>query len=527
MTVTNSRRAGLLVPLFSCPSTASWGIGEIGDIAPLTTWLAGAGQRVLQLLPLNEMAPGQQSPYSAISAMAIDPIFIRVSDVAEFAAEGGEASLSPSDREVLADVRRAPSVDHTGVRRLKQAALLAAFERFEREELARDTHRAGKFRAFVHDQAWWVEDYALFRAIHAQFDERSWGEWPESLRLRDSRAVDEARAGLTRDRLYFQYLQWLASDQWRAAHAAARAVGVQLFGDVPFMVDGDSADVWARQSDFRLDVSVGVPPDMFSETGQDWGMPMYHWPHLAAGGFSWLRDRARRAAAMFDGFRVDHLVGFFRTYGRPRDGASPFFSPSDETEQTKLGECLLGIFREPGAEVIAEDLGVVPDFIRETLKRLAVPGFRVMRWERRWDEPGQPFRDPSEYPRVSVATSGTHDTEPLITWWDEASAEDRHRIADLATIRALGGGRHLSAQPYLPAVRDALLEALYASTSDLVLVPVQDVFGWHDRINQPATVNRHNWTFRLPWPIDRVDSANDALERQTVLRSWSARHGRL
>src|SRR5687767_4698628 len=113
------RRAGLLIPLFSCPSTTSWGIGDMADLAPMTAWLAAAGQKVLQLLPLNEMAPGQQSPYSAISAMAIDPIFISITDVPDFVALGGEASLGQEHRDLLAQVRRAPGIDYANVRKLK------------------------------------------------------------------------------------------------------------------------------------------------------------------------------------------------------------------------------------------------------------------------------------------------------------------------------------------------------------------------------------------------------------------------
>src|SRR5919197_4713034 len=124
------RRCGLLIPLFACPSSASWGIGDIGDIETITAWLFNAGQRVLQLLPINEMAPGQQSPYSAISAMAVDPLYIRVPDVADFAALGGEASLAPDDGERLDAVRRAPRIDYAAVRALKRAALTAAFARF-------------------------------------------------------------------------------------------------------------------------------------------------------------------------------------------------------------------------------------------------------------------------------------------------------------------------------------------------------------------------------------------------------------
>ena len=144
---TRRRRAGLLIPLFSCPSTASWGIGEIGDIEPVTAWLAGAGQRILQLLPLNEMAPGQQSPYSAISAMAIDPIFISVPQVAEFAALGGEAGLAPADRDTLAAVRRSPRIEHHEVRALKQRALRAGFERFLEREWRGGSERGLDFQS--------------------------------------------------------------------------------------------------------------------------------------------------------------------------------------------------------------------------------------------------------------------------------------------------------------------------------------------------------------------------------------------
>src|SRR5262245_52677941 len=160
-----SRKAGILIPLFSFPSTVSWGIGEIGDIAPMAAWLRGAGQRILQLLPLNEMAPGQSSPYSALSAMAIDPIYIHVPAVAEYAALERAAVPGLVDPAALEEVRLATRVDYANVRRLKQRALSAAFRRFYEVEWRRDTDRARAFRAFRDAQAWWIEDYGLFRAI--------------------------------------------------------------------------------------------------------------------------------------------------------------------------------------------------------------------------------------------------------------------------------------------------------------------------------------------------------------------------
>jgi 4-alpha-glucanotransferase len=511
-----SRRSGIVIPLFSAPGERSWGIGDIGSLGPLTAWLAGAGQRVLQLLPINEMAPSEQSPYSAISAMAIDPIYIDVAANPDFAAMGGEASLPAADTTALARVRGSATVDYATIRRLKDSALRGACARFVDAEIRRDSDRAKAFARFLAEQSWWIDDYAVFRAIHASEDERPWTSWPQALRRRERPALADARYTLATDVMFRQYVQWIAHTQWAAARA--QTSGVALFGDLPFMVDGDSADVWARQDQFLLDVSLGVPPDAFSDTGQDWGMPVYRWDVIAHDDFRWLRERARRNRDLYDGYRIDHLVGFYRTYGRPRNGAPPFFTPDTEPVQRALGEQLLNLFREGGAEIIAEDLGVVPDFVRDSLARLGVPGFRVFRWERYWHGPGQPFVDPSDYPPVSVATSGTHDTETTAVWWDEAPENDRAQVRALKTMAAVARGE---------VGRDALLEVLMASASNLVLFPVQDVFGWRDRINAPGTVNERNWTFKLPWPASGLDAVNEARERQSTLRGWAAKYGRL
>jgi 4-alpha-glucanotransferase len=522
------RRAGILVPLFSIPSSRSWGIGEIPDIEPLARWLAGAGQRLLQLLPINEMPPGETSPYSALSAMAIDPQFVALDPLEDFAAIGGEEALDARVRARLEAVRVSPVVDYTRVRALKHATLRRAFAHFRDVEWRGGTRRASAFRAFLEQQAWWLDDYALFRALHARYDERSWLDWPEPLRLRQPAALDAARQELADDILYRQYLQWVAGDQWGSARDAAGEVA--LFGDLPFMVSGDSADVWARQDEFRLDASVGVPPDAFSDSGQDWGLPVYRWDVLAARDFAWLRDRARRNADLYDGYRVDHLVGFYRTYFKPDDGSPAEFTPADEASQTALGERVLGVFREPGAEIIAEDLGTVPDFVRESLARLSVPGYKVFRWERDWHAPAQPFKDPDSYPAASVATSGTHDTEPMVTWWQTAPLEEREAVLAIDSVRARlteedrAAAMDGSGLPHV--LHEALLETIFASGSNLVILPIQDVFGWEDRINQPATVGDTNWTWRLPWPSDRIAFEPPALAVANQLREWSARHGR-
>jgi 4-alpha-glucanotransferase len=506
------RHAGLLVPLFSIPSRASWGIGEIPDIVRIGCWMREAGFSFLQLLPLNEMAEGQNSPYSALSAMAIDPLFIAPSLMPDVEALGGERALDDEEHAALRAARASSSIRYPAVRAIKNRVFRAAFDRFMADEWSAESHRAARLTEYIQRERWWLDDYTLFRAIHAREDRRHWREWQPGLRDREPRALERASEALAAERLFYAYLQWVAAEQW--ADARERS-GIGLFGDFPFMVSGDSADVWSRQADFRLDASVGAPPDAFSETGQDWGFPAYRWAKIAAEGDVWLMARARRSAELYDGYRVDHLVGFFRTYVREQNGSAAFV-PSDEPSQIAQGERLLTLFGSTGARVIAEDLGVIPEFVRDTLKRTGIPGYKVLRWEREWDVARQPFRDPLGYPTMSVATSGTHDTETLAEWWDAAPADERSAIAMLDVLRSAGCD---AVSPFCEQTRDAILLALFQSGSSLALLPIQDIFGWRDRINVPALISDVNWCWRLPWPVEDLLKEPQARERAAFLRT--------
>lgn len=519
------RAAGVLVPLFSFPSSQSWGIGEFGDIPAFALWMRRAGLGVLQLLPLNETDRDESSPYSPLTAMALDPQFITLRSVPDFEALGGEASLNSRVRQDLSDARRADRIDYPCIRAAKHEALRRAFDRFMVEEWKAQSPRAHALQRYVAEQAWWIEPYALFRALRAEWGERAWQTWPEPLRRADGGALASARSDLEREIRFFQYVQWIAEGQWQAARRAARPVAI--FGDFPFLVAGDSADVWTRQDEFLLDATVGAPPDAFSESGQDWGLPPCDWTVTAARGDEWIRQRVRRTAALFDGYRIDHLVGFYRTYVRPRQRV-PYFMPGAESDQLAQGERLMQIFRASAARVTVEDLGHVPPFIRASLARQGLAGYRVMRWERYWDRPGQPFRDPALYPVVSVATTGTHDTDPLAEWWESLSFDERASIATLPTVSSLASPTHALTRPILDEqIRDVILETMYAAASDLLILPIQDLFGWRVRINEPGTVSDDNWTFKLPWPADRLDSEPEPLACAERLRRWAKRHGRI
>jgi 4-alpha-glucanotransferase len=373
--------------------------------------------------------------------------------------------------------------------------------------VSRGSPRALRFDRFTAAQSWWLDEYALFRALHAAHHERGWTDWPLPLARAEADALAAARAALSLEVTYRSYLQWIAAEQW--ADAKRLSWPVRVFGDLPFMIAADSPDVWARQHEFRFDSTIGVPPDAFSETGQDWGLPPWRADVMAASGFTWMRARARRYGDLYDGFRIDHLVGLYRMYVRPIDKAqAAFFDPADETSQLALGEKLVRILSVASAvamaaghkspEVIAEDLGSIPSFVRESMARLDLPGLKVLRWERHWDRDGQPPIDPVEFPERSVATTGTHDIEPLAAT-PQGQTEDQ---------------------------RAATIKSLLASGSSLTLIPLQDVFGWTDRINTPAVVDGMNWTWRVKWPVDKWLNPDEAMERADQLMAWTRAAGR-
>jgi 4-alpha-glucanotransferase len=447
--------------------------------------------------------------------MGIDPIYLSLPALEDFAHGGGEDALSPELRHVLERARVSQVVAFADVRRVKEGALWLAFDRFAADEWDARSLRASELAAFISRERWWLDDYALFQACAAEWPQGAWRDWPSAVATREPAAMNEVRRRFGRRILFEQYVQWIAAAQWASAHQALSDCGVALFGDLPFVVDTHSADVWARQQEFLTDVSVGVPPDAFSDTGQDWGLPMYRWDAIHASDFTWLRQRAERMRVLYDGFRVDHLVGFYRTYGTA-PGGERFFLPPDEPTQLAQGERVMQVFLGTGVRVVAEDLGTVPDFVRASIARMGVGGYKVLRWERAWAAPGQPFTEPSHSPGRSVATTGTHDTEPMSAWWSEAGPADRLALVDV--LRRSGVGAWNPSEAWSDALRDALLRLMMTAASDHLLFPIQDVFGWRNRINTPGTVGAHNWTWRLPFLIDAWQRVPEAVERAAFLR---------
>jgi len=504
------RAAGIAVPLFSLRGRHDLGSGTILDLIPFIDWLDRWHQRVVQLLPLNEAARDEASPYNTSSAFAFDPGYISALQVADIAASESAREWLAS-RAVQSRVRRLRQSRwrHRKVSyRLTLRLLELGFARFE---AAASHERKARFKRFCHAQAWWLDDFALFRALRERYEWATWETWPEELRWRHPQALRQATTQLASRIRFAQYLQWIAAEQWQRVRAHAHRHGVLIKGDLTFVCGRDSADVWAHPELFDLSSSAGAPPDDFSASGQAWGLPLYDWDEMQRQGYRWWRRRARQARELYDLFRIDHVIGLYRTYAMPVcNGGTSGFVPADASEQLAQGRALMSaILREAGgmAGVIAEDLGTVPKWARESLSKLRIPGYKVLRWEQRDGR----YIDPRSYAPLSVATSGTHDTDTLATWCEGLSDNERLVVCQSLDLDSSLITNHSS-------LSLALVRRLYQAGSALTVLPIQDLFGGRERINIPASVEHHNWAYRLPVGNDELDQSPAIRERMKLIR---------
>jgi 4-alpha-glucanotransferase len=416
------------------------------------------------------------------------------------------------------------------VRAVKDAGIAIAFDRFRRDEWGKQSPRARQLAAFMRANRDWLDDYALFWVLHQQAG-KGWMEWPRGAREREPGTLGALRREHANELLREAWLQWQLDLQWRKARREASAAGVELMGDLPFVVGIDSADVWANRELFHLDERLGTPPapdagsreaspreaspregsprEASLRGGQDWGLPAYDWEAMERDEFSWIRRRAKRAGELYGLYRVDHALGCYRTYSRSIDGRTAGFSPPEEQDQIQRGERLMRMMSRFG-EVIAEDLGALPDYLRPSLERIGVAGYRVLRWEREGED-GRDFRDPAAWPEISAATNATHDTDTTADWYDALTPEDRERLRRIPALAALD-----PEAPFGPTARDALLRALYAAPSTLTLVTLEDLRGGRARINDPDAVEG-NWTYRMPVPIDELAADDELTARLSTL----------
>jgi 4-alpha-glucanotransferase len=513
-----ARCAGILIPLFSIRTTRDLGRGEFAGLLPMGQMALAMGHQLLQLLPIDEVSPGESSPYSALSVLALDPIYISV----QLLSGVGRTECDVVRRELRTDSQ---PVDQIKLRARKGELLAQSYRHFKS---AADRNLQDEYAHFVEQHRAWLDDYSLFRALKNRFKGDEWEKWPLPLRDHEPPALAEVRRELADAIGLLKYAQFVAHQQWQQVREQLRAWGVLLGGDLAFSPGRESAEVWAHRELFDLGRAVGAPPDAFSPVGQRWDLPMPNWKRMRSLNFEFLRMRVRHARELYDVLRIDHVVGLFRTYGyRVGDEIGGEFDPSAESMQRAQGaEIMRIVLEEAGPMVIvAEDLGVIPKFVRDTLAQLAIPGYKVLRWEKKKSAGGSSnldFVDPADYPSVSLATTGTHDTETLVEWWETISVGERRRLMQGLGLGAQGYGRATLDESTL----EAILQSVYASPAQLVVTPIQDLFGWTARINLPGTINEVNWSWRLPFDVDRTMENADLRERIVKIRAICERTGR-
>lgn len=508
----NRRKLGATIPLFSLRTAEDWGIGEIMDLPACATWLATGGFKLLQILPPHELARGETSPYGARTAFGLDPVYVSIGHVPDLDANEIDRALGEDGKKELARVQWLAAVDYDAVRALKTKVLARAADLFRERELEKGTERGKRFEAWRERAKTWEADLSLYVSLREKNDSKGWRDWPQNERDRDAATLEARRRADAPGLFAHEYTQWIADEQWQRARSLVRDAGIELMGDLPFVVGTESADVWQRPAEFQVDASLGAPPDAFTPKGQDWGLPPYRWSEIEKNDFEWLRARVRRAAALYDRFRLDHLIGVFRMYVvRGGDATKGHFEPGNEPEQIARGKRVLGVMvdeaRKAGIELIAEDLGVVPDFARAVMRDLDVPGYRVVPWER--DFVKHRYREPRDFPERSVASWSTHDTAPINAAWNSMEAWEREGLADLCGIPRDAGPDD---------VWRGQMRLLMLSGSSLALVLAQEIVGDDARINTPGTVGPQNWTYRFAKTIAEIGSDPRTMERMATLK---------
>jgi 4-alpha-glucanotransferase len=558
--------AGLLAPLFAIRSENDLGIGDVDGLRQLVDWAADIGFELVQLLPINETG-NDNSPYNAISSVAIDPttIFVSPDSLVDLPREDYEAVVSKFD---LYKLRIGP-VNYPKVKALKRDLLWKAYERFCNHDVRRNTSRAKKFRAFAKEQSGWLIGHTLFRVLVEENDgDERWDKWPEEQRTQAaaSRWLKEQsvfkRKELDRKIRFHAYVQWIAFTQWRELKAHCDSRGVALMGDVPYGVSYYSSDVFSQPEIFDLSWSGGAPPekvfksDPFTEKwGQNWGIPLYRWDLIRRGGFAWWRQRVQMVREIFHLFRIDHVLGFYRIYSfpwRPQENAAylplsgdearertggrlPGFLPREDSSwenreaNRREGEEYLRVLLETVGvnRLIGEDLGMVPDYVRPSLASLGIAGFKIPNWEREHD--GR-MVDGRRYQRLSVATYATHDHPPLRSLWEElntaAKAGDGHALHEMRCMAGFAGIPGEMPRPYSDAIYSALLAALLGSNSWIAILMITDFLGSAQRFNVPGAIAASNWSERLPETVARMRENPDVLAKARYMHQLLRSTGR-
>jgi 4-alpha-glucanotransferase len=434
------------------------------------------------MLPVGPPGYGE-SPYSAESAFAGNPFLVSPEGLAR---EGLlDAALATPSKPLRADrIDFSPMEAHRW--RLLRAAL---------EGLSRRPDLAREFASFREENAGWLDDFALFRALKRAHGGVQWTRWEPSVRRREPAALASARVSEAASIALEQFVQFVFARQWGELRARAAELGIGLVGDLPIFVAHDSADVWQNPDAFFLDDEgepsfvAGVPPDYFSATGQRWGNPLYRWKRLARSGYAWWIERMRATLARFDAVRLDHFIGFQRYWRIPASEPTAVKGKWMKGPGAPLFDALRAAFGP--LPLIAEDLGEVTPRVHALRDRYGLPGIKILQFAFGKD-PAAPSFLPHDYTRRAVVYTGTHDNDTTVGWFNGGDSRSPAQVdrEQATALRYLGtSGREIHWE---------MMRAAFASVAGLAIVPVQDLLGLGSeaRMNRPG-IGEGNWTWRL------------------------------
>ena len=472
------RESGILLPVSSLPSR--YGIGCFSREAyEFVDWLKGTGQSYWQILPLGPTSYGD-SPYQSFSTFAGNPYFISLEELVE------EGVLAKEECEAADFGNKEDSIDYAKIYRARFPLLRKAYER---SGVSEDP----EFLRFREENGWWLEDYALYMAVKARFDQKAWTEWAQDIRLRWDNAMDYYRRELYFDIEFHQYLQFKFFQQWTKLKAYANSKGIRIIGDIPIYVAMDSADAWANPQLFQLDgenkptAVAGCPPDGFSAIGQLWGNPLYNWDYHRATGYQWWISRLAHCYRLYDVVRIDHFRGFDEYFSIPADAADATDGHWEKGPGIELFHAVRQALGEKA--IIAEDLGYVTDSVRQLVRDSGYPGMKVLEFAFDSRDSGSAGDYlPHNYPENSVVYTGTHDNETIAGWYGSIQPDERQMARDYLCDHYTPVDKlHLS-----------FISLAMESVARMCVIPIQDYLGLGNaaRINTPSTVGT-NWKWRV------------------------------
>ncbi len=475
------RFSGVLLSVTSLPS--KYGIGCLDKAAyDFVDWLEKAGQRYWQILPLGSTSHygAFDSPYQAYSAFAGSPYFISLDALID------EGVLTREECDGVDFGSNPKKVDYKA---LFENRLPLLHKAYERSNISQNP----EYNAFCAENFWWLDDYSLFMAVREFFGGAGWTQWPEDIRMHYGPALDYYREKLYFEVEFQKYLQFKFYEQWSRLKKYANDRNILIVGDMPIYVSPDGSDVWAQPEMFQLDEQnrptqiAGCPPDSFSADGQVWGNPLYRWDYHKATGYHWWVTRMWYSYKLYDMVRLDHFRGFDEYFAIPAGSTSAKNGHWEKGPGMDLFNTLK--WRLGDKAVIAEDLGLMTDGVRQLVKDSGYPNMKVIQFAfDAADIGGSNEYLPHNYTNNCVVYTGTHDNETIGGWFAGLDKKNREHVRSYVSDHEVANKWMYRKLIYL-AMR---------CCADTCIIPMQDWLGLDNssRMNTPGTVD-DNWSWRL------------------------------